>query len=81
MWDADALKGLGLEDAAKTHEEAPQAKPLAAPVTTPIARARPKTVPKKPKARATTAISMPALVAIAVGLGIAVYFLVGYALG
>lgn len=81
MWDADALKDLGLEEAAKSHVETKDAKPLAAPVTTPIAKARPKPVPKRNKPPAGSSISLPVLVAIAVALGIGVYFLVTIALG
>jgi len=81
MWDADALKDLGLEEASKAHEEDKATKPLAAPKTAPAARIRPKAVPKKGKAATTAPISIPLLVVLAVALGVAVYFLVSVALG
>ena len=86
MWDASALKDLGLEEAAKSHDDIPIPVELAAPVTQPAAKAkppvaRPKTVPKRPKAQQSQQISLPMLVLIAVALGAAVYFGVSLALG
>ena len=62
MWGADALKDLGLEEAAKAHEEAaPVAKPAPKPATAqPTAQRavmKPKTVPKK-RAAATAGPSV-----------------------
>jgi hypothetical protein len=86
MWDANALKDLGLDDAAKSHEDIEIAVELAAPVTQSTAKtkppvARPKTVPKRRKGSPAQNISMPMLLVIAVALGAAVYFGVSLALG
>ena len=76
MWDADALKGLGLEEAAKAHEEpAPKvpAQPKAA-ATKAVPANRPKTVPKKQAA--SQGMSWPVTIGLALAVGIAVYFVV-----
>lgn len=80
MWDASALKDLGLEEAAKTHEDASSRAPLAAPVTKPVVPTRPRTVPKKSKGVAG-GLSWPALLLVAVALGLVVYFGVSLVLG
>ncbi len=79
MWDASALKDLGLEEAAKAHSEPPPAKTPAAPAGRP-AVVRPRTVPKKPKS-SMDSISLPMLALIAVALGLVVYFGVSLLLG
>lgn len=80
MWDAGALKDLGLEEAAKGHEETASGRPLAAPVTQPAVSVRPRTVPKKPKST-SAGISWPVLGLIAIALGLVVYFGVSLLLG
>lgn len=79
MWDASALKDLGLEEAAKTHEDASPKAPLAAPVTKPVVPTRPRTVPKKGKGGG--GLSWPMLAVVAIALGLVVYFGVSLLLG
>lgn len=73
MWGADALKDLGLEEAAKAHEEpAPVVKApprVSQPsVTRPVPR--PKMVPKKRAASAGPSWTVTIALAIAVAAGV-----------
>jgi hypothetical protein len=76
MWGADALKDLGLEEAAKAHDEpAPVAKPAPKPAQTPQPAAqrvvmKPKTVPKKRAASAGPSWTVTIALAIAVAAGV-----------
>ena len=87
MWDASALKDLGLDDAAKAHEEPVISVELDVPVTQATVRTvepavvRPKTVPKRGKVQRKQPISIPLLLVAAIALGAAVYFGVSLALG
>lgn len=81
MWDAGALKDLGLEEAAKAHEDVAAKAPLNAPVTQPLAPARPRAVPKKRGKSAAEGLSWPVVALIAVALGLVVYFGVSLLLG
>lgn len=80
MWDAGALKDLGLEEASKSHEDSNAKGPLAAPVTHPSASMRPRSVPKRTKS-ASDGLSWPVVALIAVALGLVVYFGVSLILG
>lgn len=76
MWGADALKELGLEEAAKAHEEPSVVAPAAqARKPQPAASARPatkpKTIPKKrPAAPAGPSWTTTIVLAIAVAAGV-----------
>lgn len=84
MWGADALKDLGLEDAAKDHDEptpvvAPpprQVKPVA---NKPVVRS--KTVPKKRAQAAAAGPSWTMTIALAVAVAALVFFGVRAILG
>ena len=82
MWDADALKGLGLEEASKAHQDpAPRAAPVArAEATRPAPVATAKPVVKKRAAKKSQGPSWAAVVGLAAAVGVGVYALVRYLL-
>ena len=86
MWDSDALKGLGLDEASKAHEALPASRETARTRPEPLRPAPAVATARAPQKRLATkkkttgAASWAATIALAVAVGLGVYALVRYLL-